>query len=170
MIDGGLHRPFHARQNVGNGPLPVVEPFCRPEAMDTPSHALQYQLPEQIAIAGGSRAVLRDTVALDAQQVPTLILRIADGQVDSVAARADLHVHLQAAIHKGLPHGILEMVRFRVRPDSGLGWQLAVPFRECQEIGERDSTFIIGVDAAEVLSPEARNEDAFPFRPRDQDV
>jgi len=68
MLHGRLFGLLNASRDAADGLLRIVEPLGRPDAVNAPPHALQDQLAKEIA----------------------------DGKVDSVAARACLYVHREA--------------------------------------------------------------------------
>src|SRR5689334_977972 len=140
-----------------------MKPFGGPYTVDAPSHTLENQLPEQIPVSRCPGTVVADTIALDPEKIPPLVPGIADRQVDAITTGPDLHVYCQTPVHQGSSHGLLELIRLRVRPDRCLSRKFAISFRKFKEVAERDGAPVVRVHARKVLRTKACDQDAFPL-------
>src|SRR5262252_5270727 len=92
---------LNCTKRAGKGCLAVPEPVGRPKPVEPPALLAENLLPQEVPISRRLRAVVRGSVAFDAEEVTLRIARIADSKVDTVVARSDLLVdHVTALAEK----------------------------------------------------------------------
>src|ERR1035437_6791403 len=140
--------------------------------MYSPAHSPQHQLTKEVAVACCPRTMVRAAIALDPEQVTSVVPWVTDTKVNPVTARTDLHIYPETAIYESCPHSLLEIVGFREIWSCGrsLGRKFIVPLGEVQEAAKCHRATIVWVDPAKVVSSKARDENASPLRSRDEDV